>query len=97
MGLLFPSLSVQATARVAPADRGLAGGMLVAAQQIGMAVGLAVLATVAAAQTRASHGTALVTLVSGYRLAFWVGAAIIAVALAGVLFFPRVRAPGRDA
>jgi MFS family permease len=97
MGLLFPSLSVQATARVAPGDRGLAGGMLVAAQQVGMAVGLAVLATVAASQARASRGAAVVTLVSGYRMAFWVGAAIIAVALAGVLLLPRARAAGRDA
>jgi MFS family permease len=96
MGLLFPCLSVVATARVAPGDRGLAGGMLAASQQVGMAVGLAVLATVAASQTRASHGTALVTLVSGYRLAYWCAAGVIAVALLGVLLLLRVRSAADD-
>jgi MFS family permease len=97
MGLLFPCLSVMATARVAPSDRGLAGGMLAASQQVGMAVGLAVLATVAASQTRASQGTALVTLVSGYRLAYWIAAGVIACALAGVLLLLRVRGADDDA
>jgi MFS family permease len=86
MGLLFPTAAVLATAGVAPGDRGLAGGLLAAAQQVGMAVGLAVLATVAAARTRAAAtDPAAAALVSGYRLSYLVGAAITAFALAGVL------------
>jgi MFS family permease len=85
MGLLFPTAAVLATAGVAPGDRGLAGGLLAAAQQVGMAVGLAVLATVAASRTRAAAGPAAAALVSGYRLSYLVGAAIVACALAGVL------------
>ena len=86
MGLLFPTAAVLATAGVAPGDRGLAGGLLAASQQVGMAVGLAALATVAAARTRAAAtGHATAALVSGYRLSYLVAAVITACALAGVL------------
>ena len=94
MGLLFPTAAVLATAGVAPGDRGLAGGLLAASQQVGMAVGLAVLATVAAARTRAAAGPSAAALVSGYRLSYLVGAAITACALAGVLLLlPATRHP----
>ena len=85
MGLLFPTAAVLATAGVAPGDRGLAGGLLAAAQQVGMAVGLAVLATVAASRTRAAAGPAAAALVSGYRLSYLVAAVTVACTLAGVL------------
>jgi MFS family permease len=94
MGLLFPTAAVLATAGVAPGDRGLAGGMLAASQQVGMAVGLAVLATVAASGTRAAAGPAAAALVSGYRLSYLVAAVIVACALAGVLLLlPATRTP----
>jgi MFS family permease len=96
MGLLFPTAAVLATAGVAAGDRGLAGGLLAASQQVGMAVGLAVLATVAAARTRAAPGPAAAALVSGYRLSYLVAAVIVACALAGVLLFlPATRTPAR--
>ena len=96
MGLLFPTAAVAATAGVEPGDRGLAGGLLAASQQVGMAVGLAVLATVAAARSRAVTGSAAVALVSGYRLSYWVAVGIVACALAVVLLLlPGNRHPGR--
>jgi MFS family permease len=96
MGLLFPTAAVLATAGVASGDRGLAGGLLAASQQVGMAVGLAVLATVAASRSRAAAGPAAAVLVSGYRLSYLVAAAITACALAGVLFLlPAIRTPKR--
>ena len=97
MGLLFPTAAVLATAGVAPGDRGLAGGLLAASQQVGMAVGLAVLATVAASRTRAVAGPATAAaLVSGYRLSYLVAAAVVACTLAGVLLLlPAARAPRR--
>ena len=96
MGLLFPTAAVLATAGVAPGDRGLAGGLLAASQQVGMAVGLAVLATVAAARSRAVTGSAAVALVGGYRLSYWVAVGIVACALAVVLLLlPGNRHPGR--
>ena len=89
MGLLFPTIAVAVTAGVEPGDRGLAGGLIAAAQQVGMAVGLAVLATVAAARSRAVTGPAAVALVAGYRLSFWVATGIVACALAVVLLLLR--------
>ena len=56
LGLLFPLVAVLATVAAAPGDRGLAGGLLAAAQQVGMAVGPTVLATVAAARARSAPG-----------------------------------------
>jgi len=97
MGLLFPTAAVLATAGVAPGDRGLAGGLLAAAQQVGMAVGLAILATVAASRTRAAAGPAAAALVSGYRLSYLVAAAIVACALAGVLLLLPGTRPARRA
>lgn len=96
MGLLFPTIAVSVTAGVEPGDRGLAGGLLAAAQQVGMAVGLAVLATVAAAGSRAATGSAAAALVSGYRLSYWVAAGVVACALGVVLLLLRgPGAPGR--
>ena len=93
MGLLFPTIAVTVTSGVEPGDRGLAGGLLAASQQVGMAVGLAVLATVAAARSHAVTGPAAVALVSGYRLSFWVAAGIAACALAVVLLLLRGSRP----
>jgi MFS family permease len=96
MGLVFPTAAVAATAGVEAGDRGLAGGLLAASQQVGMAVGLAVLATVAAARSRAVPGSAVVALVGGYRLSYWVAAGIVACALAVVLLLlPGDRPPRR--
>jgi len=98
MGLLFPTAAVLATAGVSPGDRGLAGGLFAAAQQVGMALGLAVLATIAAARTRSAsaHGLAVnAALVSGYRLAYLVAAVIVACAVLVTLFFLRPAGPSR--
>lgn len=101
MGLVFPTASIAVTARMAPGERGLAGGMFAMAQQVGLAVGLAVLATVAAARTRAvtAPGISLLAappgaLTSGYRLAFTVAACTVAVTfiLTAILLRPG-RAP----
>jgi hypothetical protein len=55
MGLVFPTASVAVTARIGPNERGLAGGLFATAQQVGQAVGLAALATIAAARTAGTH------------------------------------------
>lgn len=61
MGLTFPTISVAVTAGIGAGKRGLAGGLFVTAQQVGNAIGLAALATIAATVTNAHHGS----LVSG--------------------------------
>ena len=59
--------------------QGLAGALFTTGQQIGAAVGLAILATVAAARTARASGS----LVAGYRISFQIATAIAV--LAGVL------------
>jgi hypothetical protein len=60
-------------------DQGLAGALFTTGQQIGAAVGLAILATVAAVRTAHASGS----LVAGYQLSFLIAAALAL--LAGVL------------
>lgn len=94
VGLVLPTASVAITANVAPADRGLAGALLVTAQQIGAAIGLGVLATVAAARTAATG-----SLVDGYRLSYLLAAALVLAASLIVLTSLRRRTaaePGRS-
>jgi EmrB/QacA subfamily drug resistance transporter len=79
MGLAFPTASVAITSGVEQRDQGLAGALFVTSQQTGAAVGLAVLATVAAARTNASAGHSLT---AGYSLSFLIAAAIAVVAAA---------------
>ena len=77
MGLVFPTASVAVTSGVGAGERGLAGSLFVTAQQVGQAVGLAALASIAAAHTSAHGGS----LASGYRAAFLVAIVISVVAV----------------
>jgi len=78
LGLTFVPMTIAATADVPVHQAGLASGLINTTRQIGGAVGLAVMATIAA---RASSPTA------GYDRAFWICAAalVIAAALARIL------------
>ena len=82
MGLVFPTISVAVTSGVGPGERGMAGGLYVTAQQVGLAVGLAALATIAAAQSNAHHGS----LAIGYQTAFRVsiGLSVVAVLIVAI-------------
>ena len=80
IGLALPTASIAITAGVQGRDQGLAGALFTTGQQTGAAVGLAVLATVAAARTAHASGS----LTAGYRLSFLVatGIALLAAVLA---------------
>jgi MFS family permease len=95
IGLLFPAVAVAVTQNVPPQDRGLAGGLFVTALQVGSAVGLAALATIAAARTASAHGQ----LVKGYQLSFMLCVAFVVVALFVVVvgIRPRAAAPAAPA
>jgi MFS family permease len=102
IGLALPTASIAITSGVRRQDQGLAGALFTTSQQTGAAVGLAVLATAAAARTARAGGS----LVAGYRLSFLISAAIIvfAVVLVTVQLRPRgrpedadVHEPARDA
>ncbi len=81
-GIAFNPVLLAAMSDVEPSESGLASGIVNTAFMMGGAVGLAVLASVAAARTdalQASQGT-VAALNSGYHLAFLTGAAFAAVA-----------------
>jgi len=93
IGTAFMPLLTLAMADVPAADAGLGSGITNLSQQIGGALGLAVLSTIAANHTKAladDHG-AVSALIGGYQLAFLVGALVIAltIVLAFVLLGPR--------
>jgi EmrB/QacA subfamily drug resistance transporter len=81
LGLTFVPLTLIATANVSDGDAGLASGIFNSAQQIGGALGLAILATVAAGQTVGSPQQDPTryasSLVDGFQAAFAVGAGLM--------------------
>jgi EmrB/QacA subfamily drug resistance transporter len=94
IGMAFMPLLTLAMADVPAADAGLASGITNVSQQIGGALGLAVLSTVAANHTKGlladDHGVAS-SLIGGYQVAFLAGAGTIAagIVLAFALLRPR--------
>jgi EmrB/QacA subfamily drug resistance transporter len=98
LGLSFVPLTLTATSDERPDDQGLASGVFNTSQQVGGAVGLAVLAAVASSVTaNAKTGDPAASLVSGYTTAFAVAAGItIAAVMVVVFFLPARRAPGSD-
>jgi MFS family permease len=83
-GLAFPSLMTLAMSGAGPTDSGLASGLVNTSVQVGGALGLAVLATLATERTdslRADGDSVASALNSGYHLAYVIGAALVAVAV----------------
>jgi EmrB/QacA subfamily drug resistance transporter len=98
IGNAFMPLLTLAMEDVPPADAGLGSGITNVSQQIGGALGLAVLSTVATNHTKAllsSHHGLTTSLISGYHVAFLLaaGATIGAILLAFALLRPRRMRP----
>jgi EmrB/QacA subfamily drug resistance transporter len=78
MGLTFVPVTLLATTNIEPADAGLASGLFNTSQQVGGALGLAILSSIAATRTSSAHeATHAAALVDGFQLAFLVGAGLM--------------------
>jgi EmrB/QacA subfamily drug resistance transporter len=95
MGFSFVPISIAALAGVRPAEAGLASGLINTSQQIGGALGIAALSSVATSTTadEVARGTTLpFALTDGFQAAFVGGAAIAVVGILVALIVVR----GRD-
>jgi MFS family permease len=90
-GMAFNPVLLAAMSEVAPEESGLASGVVNTAFMMGGALGLAVLASIAASRTdtlAANGDGSLAALTGGYHAAFLVGGvfAAVAAAVGGLLF-----------
>jgi EmrB/QacA subfamily drug resistance transporter len=86
MGLTFVPVTLIATTSIGAADSGLASGLFNTSQQVGGALGLAILSSVAASRTSSVHAaTHAAALVDGFQLAFLVGAVLMLAAIGVIL------------
>src|SRR5205823_7494832 len=96
-GLSFPALTIVAMSDTGPGDAGLASGLLNTTGQVGGALGLAVLATLAGARTldlvQAGAGSAD-ALAAGYHLAWLVGSGAVLISLGVAISVLRMRSSG---
>jgi EmrB/QacA subfamily drug resistance transporter len=87
-GLSFPSLMTLAMSGATHSDSGLASGLVNTSLQVGGALGLAVLATLATTRTDhllAAGSSTAAALTGGYHLAFLIAAGLVAGAIAVAL------------
>ena len=98
-GLGFPSLMMLAMSGATPSDSGLASGLVNTSVQVGGAIGLAVLATLATGRTEsllADGASQAAALNSGFHLAYLIGAILVAVAIVVAVSVLRAPKPAKQ-
>ena len=88
-GTSFPALMKLAMSSATPEDAGLASGLVNTSAQVGGAIGLAVLATVAAdrTETLTANGDSIASaLTGGYHVAFFIASALVVASIAVGIF-----------
>jgi predicted MFS family arabinose efflux permease len=83
-GLTLPALASLGMSGATDSDAGLASGLFNTTQQVGAALGVAMLSTLAAAQARSLHATSTssaAALAAGYHLAFAIGTVLTVAAI----------------
>jgi MFS family permease len=97
-GICFPAQMNLAMSTATPIDAGLASGLVNTTAQVGGALSLAVLATLAASRTGSlarDGASSAAALTGGYHLAFAIAAALVAAAVVvAIVIVPRTRAAG---
>ncbi len=100
-GMAFPALMTLAMSGATPSDAGLASGLVNTTAQVGGALGLAVLATLASTRTgelSAAGEPLKAALNGGYHLAFTIGALVVTAAIVvGIVVLQSERAATKDA
>jgi hypothetical protein len=89
LGFSFVPISIAALSGIEPEEAGLASGLINTSQQIGGALGVAILTTVSTsrADNLIADGVAQpVAFTDGFSLAFWVAAAFAGLSILAALF-----------
>jgi hypothetical protein len=97
MGLVFPAVTTAATSGVDASNSGLVSGLVTTSRQVGGAIGLSVLSTLAVAHSStvlATGAPEAVAATAGTTRAFAVAAGVVLLAAVAALAVPARRTPG---